>query len=135
MFFTKSQPIGTVACACLDTSRLATLAEPSKRHGTTKRKKIIQSRAMRSCALIRLHKLPHLRSATFWIYNRFYTVRPLRYHLVYDDAIHIYFNSPLKTSPDGSQGFSLCDKDTLIPVHVHNSLEMRIKTIRLTITI
>ena len=30
---------GTVACACLDTSRLATLAEPSTRHGTTKRKK------------------------------------------------------------------------------------------------
>ena len=28
-------------CACLDTSRLATLAEPSTRHGTTKQKKNI----------------------------------------------------------------------------------------------
>ena len=32
---------GTVACACLDKSRLATLAEPSTRHDTTKRKKKI----------------------------------------------------------------------------------------------
>lgn len=31
--------------------------------------------------------------------------------IVYDDAIHIYFNSPLQTSPDDSQGFSLCDKE------------------------
>ena len=55
--------------------------------------------------------------------------------IVYDDEIHIYFNSPLQTSPDDSQGFSLCDKETQIPVHIQNSLEMRLKTIRLTITI
>ena len=55
--------------------------------------------------------------------------------IVYDDEIHIYFNSPLQTSPDDSQGFSLCDKETKIPVHVQNSLEMKLKTIRLTITI
>ena len=55
--------------------------------------------------------------------------------IVYDDAIHIYFNSPLQTSPDESRGFSLCDKEANIPVHVQNSLEMRLKTIRLTITI
>jgi len=51
-----------VACACLDASRLATLAEPSTRHEQPNKKKI-QGRAMRSCALIRLHKIPHLRSA------------------------------------------------------------------------
>ena len=55
--------------------------------------------------------------------------------IVYDDKIHIYFNSPLQTSLDDSQGFSLCDKEEKIPVHVQNSLEMRLKTIRLTITI
>ena len=55
--------------------------------------------------------------------------------IVYDDEIHIYFNTPLQTSPDNSQGFSLCDKETQIPVHIQNSLEMRLKTIRLTITI
>lgn len=54
---------------------------------------------------------------------------------VFDDAIHIYFNSPLQISPDDSQGFSFCDRETTIPVHVQNSLEMRMKTIRLTITI
>lgn len=55
--------------------------------------------------------------------------------IVYDDAIHIYFNSPLQTSPDDSQGFSLCNKEAKIPVYVQNSLEMRLKTIRLTIAI
>ena len=54
---------------------------------------------------------------------------------VYDDAIHIYFNSPLQMSPDESQGFSLCDKEAKIPVHIQNSLEMRLKTIRLRIAI
>ena len=54
---------------------------------------------------------------------------------VFDDAIHIYFNSPLTISPDESQGFSLCDKEATIPVHVQNSPQMRMKTIRLTITI
>jgi len=34
----KKKNFGTVACACLDTSRLATLAEPSTRYGTTKQK-------------------------------------------------------------------------------------------------
>ena len=55
--------------------------------------------------------------------------------IVFDDAIHIYFNSPLQISPDDSQGFSFCDRETTIPVHVQNSLEMRSKTIRLTISI
>ena len=54
---------------------------------------------------------------------------------VFDDAIHIYFNSPLQISPDDSQGFSFCDRETTIPVHVQNSLEMRSKTIKLTISI
>ena len=54
---------------------------------------------------------------------------------VFDDAIHIYFNSPLQISPDDSQGFSFCDRETTIAVHVQNSLEMRSKTIRLTISI
>ena len=54
--------------------------------------------------------------------------------IVYDDAIYIYFNSPLQISPDDSQGFSLCGKEEKIPVHVQNSLEMIMKTIRLTIT-
>ena len=55
--------------------------------------------------------------------------------IVYDDEIHIYFNSPLQTSPDDSQGFSLCDKETVIPVYIQNSLETRLKPIRLRIAI
>ncbi len=31
--------------------------------------------------------------------------------------------------------FEICDKETQIPVHIQNSFEMRLKTIRLTITI
>ena len=55
--------------------------------------------------------------------------------IVFDDEIHIYFNSPLKTSPDESQGFSFCDKQVTIPEHVQNSLEMRPKNLRLTMSI
>jgi hypothetical protein len=55
--------------------------------------------------------------------------------IVYDDEIQIYFNNPIQMSPDVSQGFSLCDKEAKIQVHILNSLEMRMKTIRLTITI
>ena len=61
-----------------------------------------------------------------------YLVREI---IVYDEEIQIYFKSPLQTSPDDSQGFSLCDKETKIPVHIQNSLEMRLKTIRLRIAI
>ena len=55
--------------------------------------------------------------------------------IVYDDEIQIYFNSPLQTSPDESQGFSLCDKEAKIQVHIQNSLETKLKTIRLKIAI
>ena len=55
--------------------------------------------------------------------------------VVFDDEIHIYFNSPLQIGPDESQGFSVCDKETIIPVHIQNSLEMRTKKVRLVITI
>lgn len=55
--------------------------------------------------------------------------------IVFDDEIHIYFNSPLKTSPDENQGFSFCDKQVTIPEHVQNSLEMRPKNLRLTMSI
>ena len=55
--------------------------------------------------------------------------------VVFDDAIHIYFNSPLQTSPDESQGFSFCDKNTTILAHVQNSTEMRRKPIRVMITV
>ena len=61
-----------------------------------------------------------------------YLVREI---IVYDNEIQIYFKSPLQTSPDDSQGFSLCDKEARIPVHIQNSLEMRLKTIRLRIAI
>ena len=61
-----------------------------------------------------------------------YLVREI---IVYDNEIQIYFKSPLQTSPDESQGFSLCDKEAKIPVHIQNSLEMRLKTIRLRIAI
>ena len=61
-----------------------------------------------------------------------YLVREI---IVFNDEIHIYFNSPLQTSPDDSQGFSLCDKKVSISVHIQNSYDMRAETIRLTITI
>ena len=48
---------------------------------------------------------------------------------------HIYFNNPLQTDPDVSQGFSVCDRETTIPAHIQNSYELRRKNIRLTITI
>ena len=54
--------------------------------------------------------------------------------IVFEDAIHIYFNNPID-SLGKSQGFSFCDKEALIPVHVQNCLEMREKTVRLIITI
>ena len=49
--------------------------------------------------------------------------------------IHIYFNNPLQTGPDASQGLSVCDRETTIPAHIQNSYELRRKNIRLTITI
>ena len=55
--------------------------------------------------------------------------------IVFDNEIHIYFNSPLQTSPDESQGFSLCERETTIPERIQNSHKMREKTIQLTITI
>ena len=55
--------------------------------------------------------------------------------IVYDNEIQIYFNSPLTISPDESQGFSLCDKEAKIQVHIQNSLETKLKTIRLRIAI
>ena len=55
--------------------------------------------------------------------------------ILYDDKVIVKFNSPLRTSPDDSQGFSLCDKETVIPVYIQNSLETKLKTIRLRIAI
>ena len=55
--------------------------------------------------------------------------------IVFDNEIHIYFNSPLQTSPDESQGFSLCERETIIPERIQNSHKTREKTIQLTITI
>ena len=49
--------------------------------------------------------------------------------------IHIYFNNPLQTGPDASQGLSVCDRETTIPAYIQNSYELRRKNIRLTITI
>ena len=53
---------------------------------------------------------------------------------VLESIIRITAQKPEKCKPQ-SQGFSLCDKEATIPVHVQNSLQMRAKTIRLTITI
>lgn len=67
---------GTEACACLDTSRrVLRSAEPSTRHETKRNKGQIQSRAVRSCALSRLHKLPQPRSAAFWILALSFAIR------------------------------------------------------------
>ena len=55
--------------------------------------------------------------------------------IVFDNEIHIYFNSPLQTSPDESQGFSLCERETTISERIQNSHKTREKTIQLTITI
>jgi len=54
---------------------------------------------------------------------------------VYDDAVHITFNSPLQISPDESRGFSFCDRETYIPVHVQNSLEMKKQSVKLTMSV
>ena len=59
----------------------------------------------------------------------------IREIIVFDDEIHIHFNSPLQTGPDASQGLSVCDRETTIPAHIQNSYELRRKNIRLTITI
>ena len=59
----------------------------------------------------------------------------IREIIVFDDEIHIYFNHPLQTGPDASQGLSVCDRETTIPAHIQNSYELRRKNIRLTITI
>ena len=59
----------------------------------------------------------------------------IREIIVFDNEIHIYFNNPLQTGPDASQGRSVCDRETTIPAHIQNSYELRRKNIRLTITI
>ena len=59
----------------------------------------------------------------------------IREIIVFDDEIHIYFNSPLQTGPDASQGLSVCDRETTMPAHIQNSYELRQKNIQLTITI
>ena len=59
----------------------------------------------------------------------------IREIIVFDNEIHIYFNNPLQTGPDASQGLSVCDRETTIPAHIQNSYELRRKNIRLTITI
>ena len=35
--------------------------------------------------------------------------------VLYDDKIEIFYNSPIRKSPDNSQGFILCDKIASIP--------------------
>ena len=59
----------------------------------------------------------------------------IREIIVFDNEIHIYFNNPLQTGPDASQGLSVCDRETTIPAHIQNSYELKQKNIRLTITI
>ena len=59
----------------------------------------------------------------------------IREIIVFDDEIHIYFNNPLQTGPDASQGLSVCNRETTIQAHIQNSYELRRKNIRLTITI
>ena len=59
----------------------------------------------------------------------------IREIIVFDNEIHIYFNSPLQTGPDASQGLSVCDRETTIPAHIQNSYELRRKNVRLTINI
>jgi len=59
----------------------------------------------------------------------------IREIIVFDNEIHIYFNSPLQTGPDASQGLSVCDRETTMPAHIQNSYELRRKNVRLTITI
>ena len=59
----------------------------------------------------------------------------IREIIVFDDEIHSYFNNPLQTGPDASQGLSVCDRETTIPTHIQNSYELRRKNRRLTITI
>ncbi len=59
----------------------------------------------------------------------------IRQIIVFDNEIHIYFNSSLQTGPDASQCLSVCDRETTIPAHIQNSYELRQKNIRLTITI
>ena len=49
--------------------------------------------------------------------------------------IHIYFNNPLQTGPDASQGLSVCNRETTIQAHIQNSYELRRKNVRLMITI
>ena len=59
----------------------------------------------------------------------------IREIIVFDNEIHIYFNSPLQTGPDASQGLSVCGRETTIPAHIQNSYELKRKNVRLTITI
>ena len=59
----------------------------------------------------------------------------IREIIVFDNEIHIYFNSPLQTGPDAGQGLSVCDRETTIPAHIQNSYELRRKNVRLTINI
>lgn len=59
----------------------------------------------------------------------------IREIIVFDNEIHIYFNSPLQTGPDANRGLSVCDRKTTIPAHIQNSYELRRKNVRLTITI
>ena len=58
--------LGIVACACLDTSRLATLAEPSTRHGTTKRKKENPKPSDAESSAKPLGRSPALTLGGFW---------------------------------------------------------------------
>ena len=55
----------------------------------------------------------------------------IREIIVFDNEIHICFNSPLQTGPDASQGLSVCDRETTIPAHIQNSYELRRKNVRL----
>ncbi len=55
--------------------------------------------------------------------------------IVYDDAIHIYFNSPLQTSPEDSQGFSICDRSSFIPTPLTNTRKLGSKKICLRIIV
>ena len=62
------------ACACPAEQSAAACIKTSTRPQLQKRKKEIQSRAMRNRPLNRLDDPPHSRSAAFWIFFGFYTV-------------------------------------------------------------
>ena len=51
--------------------------------------------------------------------------------VLFDDKIEIYFNSPLRVSPDDSQGFSFASETGIMPCMIHNRKEPVLRPIRI----